>query len=227
MLAGQRFDPDRYVGLRAAPTLGDRAQWEQFGRFGACHVHACPRPDRAALAMCALSPRVRACDETDLQPREGTDPSLIPTVVDIIIGKVRAKVSRSHTSNPSLLGPVPCPFSLFTAPILTGVPCGAFAGFSATARSCLVLLATDRPFYIPGASQVRAAPSPARTRPPLAVQMVSTHSSSALVAAMRSPAHRLSPSLLFSLHRYLRHDPGGNPAEISKPRCSLTSPRRR
>ena len=177
--------------------------------------------------MCALSPRVRACDETDLQPREGTDPSLIPTVVDIIIGKVRAKVSRSHTSNPSLLGPVPCPFSLFTAPILTGVPCGAFAGFSATARSCLVLLATDRPFYIPGASQVRAAPSPARTRPPLAVQMVSTHSSSALVAAMRSPANRLSPSLLLSLHRYLRHDPGGNPAEISKPRCSLTSPRRR
>ena len=65
--------------------------------------------------MCALSPRVRACDETDLQPREGTDPSLIPTVVDIIIGKVRVKVSRSPTSNPRLLGPARRPFSLLIA----------------------------------------------------------------------------------------------------------------
>jgi hypothetical protein len=62
--------------------------------------------------MCALSPRVRACDKTDLQPREGTDPSLIPAVLDIIIGKIGGKVSRSRTSNPSLLGPVPRPFSL-------------------------------------------------------------------------------------------------------------------
>ena len=61
-----------------------------------------------------MSPRVSACDETDLQPREGTDPSLIPTVVDIMIGKVRAKVSRSHISNPSLLDPEPRPFSLLS-----------------------------------------------------------------------------------------------------------------
>ena len=107
-----KIQPDRHVDLRAAPTLGDRAQLVQCGRFGACHVHACPHPDRAALAMCALSPRVSACNETDLQPREGTDPSLDPSDVEIMIGKVNGQVSRSRTSNPSLLGPESCLFSL-------------------------------------------------------------------------------------------------------------------
>ena len=69
VLAGQRFDPDRYVDLRAALTLSDRTQWDQCGRFGARHVHARSRPGPAALAMSALSPRVRAYESTDFDSR--------------------------------------------------------------------------------------------------------------------------------------------------------------
>ena len=94
--------------------------------------------------MCALRPRLSTCEGTDLQPREGTDPSLIPTVVDIIIGKVRAKVSRSHTSNPASL--VPCRAHFHC--ILTDSRCGVFRRISTTVRYYFYILASDQPFSL-------------------------------------------------------------------------------
>ena len=67
--AGQRFEPARHVDRRAAPTVGNRAQWPQYGRFGARHVHARSRPGPAALAMSALLSRVRAYASTDFDSR--------------------------------------------------------------------------------------------------------------------------------------------------------------
>ena len=117
--------------------------------------------------MCALSPRVHACDETDLQPREGTDPSLIPTVVDIIIGKVRVKVSRSPTSNPRLLEPARRPFSLLIAHCVVWRFSQVF-GYSALLPLPLrVRPAVPTPWCHPGAARTIYRPHPP-TRDPVA-----------------------------------------------------------
>ena len=85
------------------------------GSFGARHAHARARDGRAAPAMCALSLSCASVADTGLESWEGADPSQSPTVAEIIIGKVKVKVSRSRISNPVVLGPAPRPFSLLFA----------------------------------------------------------------------------------------------------------------
>ena len=85
------------------------------GSFGARHAHARSRDGRAAPALCALSLSCASVANTVLEFWEGADPSQNPTAAEIIIGKVKVKVSRSRISNPAVLGPAPRPFSLLFA----------------------------------------------------------------------------------------------------------------
>ena len=65
--------------------------------------------------MCAMSLSCASVANTRLEFWEGAAPSQNATAAEIIIGKVKVKVSRSRISNPAVLGPAPRPFSLLFA----------------------------------------------------------------------------------------------------------------
>ena len=107
---GQQILAGRLVGGRAEQYADDQAHRGRCASFGARHACPCPRPGPAAPASCAFSHGAKRLNSAEMESREGTPPSLDTLEGDVMIGKVKVKVSRGPVSNPRRLGPVCCPF---------------------------------------------------------------------------------------------------------------------